>query len=213
MNCWDAKPNMGMPISNQAGALGHCIARQKAQRLIREAAQANKRNTSVGQPDLPVDDIVCAAVKTVESGIKSLDHQGNLRATIRYGSDKGSVRRGSHMYDVRTGPAKDLHYTDEIIEQELLSTGDGFTTHFTGNLSWLPVRSTTIRITDGPNTVVDDGNGHLVGNVNAGGTNTINPNTGAYDVTFSSAPASGARIVVDYEYNFNVLPGTVMCRC
>ena len=105
------------------------------------------------------------------------------------------------MYDVRTGPAKDLHYTDEIIEQELLSTGDGFTTHFTGNLSWLPVRSTTIRITDGPNTVVDDGNGHLVGNVNAGGTNTINPNTGAYDVTFSSAPASGARIVVDYEYN------------
>ena len=176
--------------------------------------QLAERGTSTTPQDSLGEHIVRYSLETRR--IANKESQYNFYVfyfDVLYGSDKGSVRRGSHMYDVRTGPAKDLHYTDEIIEQELLSTGDGLTTHFTGNLSWLPVRSTTIRITDGPNTVVDDGNGHLVGNVNAGGTNTINPNTGAYDVTFSSAPASGARIVVDYEYNFNVLPGTVMCRC
>lgn len=119
---------------------------------------------------------------------------------VLYGSDKGQVRRGTHMYDVRSGPAQDYHYTDEIVEQERLNTGDGATTTYTGNLAWTPVRAGTVRISDGTQNIVDNGNGALVGDIGAG-TNTIDYNTGAYNVTFAAATDTGDAIVVDYEYN------------
>lgn len=46
--------------------------------------------------------------------------------------------------------------------------------------------------------VTDDGLGNLVGDVDAAGANTINYETGAFDVTFSSAPLVGSSILANY---------------
>ena len=118
-----------------------------------------------------------------------------------YGSTKGTVNRGRRVFDARTGPASDYHYTDEVVEEEPLATGDGVTTNFVGNLSYTPVRPGTVDINDGTLHAVDDGNGNLVGDVNALGNNTINYATGAYDVTFSAAIDNGDAVVATYEYN------------
>jgi len=120
---------------------------------------------------------------------------------VLYGSSKGKIQRGSKMYDVRGGPATDYHYTDEVIEEEPVSTGDGATAQYDGNLAYRPIRPGTLVITDGTQRATDDGNGALVGDVNAGGNNTIDYSTGAYDVTFAANVGAGDSITATYEYN------------
>jgi len=116
-----------------------------------------------------------------------------------YGSNKGRITRGTRMFDARRGPTGDFHYTDERIEQENVGTGDGVTTACVGNLAYTPTRAGTTLFTDGTQQVTDDGNGNLVGNVNAAGVNTVNYATGGYNFTWAAAPVNGLALVVDYE--------------
>lgn len=116
-----------------------------------------------------------------------------------YGSTKGNIPAGSKAMDVRTGPSQHTHYSDEIIEEESIGTGNGVTTHFTGTLAYMPIRPGTVVITDGTNRINDDGNGNLVGNI--GAASTIAYQNGNFDVTFVAAPADGNAITVNYEYN------------
>lgn len=121
-----------------------------------------------------------------------------------YGSSKGTIAQGSHAYDVRTGPSLDQHYSDEIINQEPLGTGDGATTQFgagDGAFAWTPIRAGTVNITDGSQNIHDDMNGNLLGDINAAGVNTVNYASGIYDVTFAAAPANGDAVTVTYEYD------------
>lgn len=121
---------------------------------------------------------------------------------VVYGSTKGNVQRGTKMYDSQGGPQTDEeNYVTEKISSEALGTGTGLVAQFTGNLSYIPVRPSSIQITDGTQVVTDDGNGALVGDVNPGGTNTINYDTGAFDVTFAANPGAGDAIVGDYFYD------------
>jgi hypothetical protein len=80
------------------------------------------------------------------------------------------------------------------------SVGASGSTNYTGTLA-SPVairRSVKIYENGGGNLVVrDDGEGNLTGDVDAGGTNTINYTTGAYDVTFSGA--TSAAVEVEYH--------------
>ncbi len=80
---------------------------------------------------------------------------------------------------------------------EVIETGDASETHFTGTLAEGSAVAYSVTITSGLLEVTDDGSGNLIGDVDAGGTNTIDYDTGAYDVTFSSAPAIG-DITADY---------------
>ena len=85
-----------------------------------------------------------------------------------------------------------------------IATGDGSTKLFTGTLTYNFVRSgylalkmapTTgfgIQITDGTERFNDDGNGALIGSL--GGTGTVDYITGAYSVTFNTAPTNGIKI-------------------
>lgn len=123
-----------------------------------------------------------------------------------YGSSKGSISRGTKMYDSRRGPATDFHYTDEIIENEPVGTGDAVNANFQGNLAYIPVRPGTVVFTDDTLRVTDDGNGNMVGDVVASG--TINYATGAYNFTFNAAPAAGNAITASYEYNSEANAGT-----
>ena len=118
-----------------------------------------------------------------------------------YGTQKGNINRGDKVFDALTGPSTDTHYTDEVVSEEAIGTGDGATANYTGNLAHIPVRPGTVRITDGTQVVVDNGNGALVGDVNALGTNTINYATGAYDVTFTANVVNATAITASYEYN------------
>lgn len=127
---------------------------------------------------------------------------------VTYGSSKGNIARGQKMYDVRRGPSTNYHYTDEIIEEEPIGTGDGATANYAGNLAYTPVRAATLVITDGTQRATDDGAGNLVGDVDAEGTNTVSYADGAYDVTFTANVANGDSITSTYEYNSEANEGT-----
>jgi hypothetical protein len=89
------------------------------------------------------------------------------------------------------------------ITDELLGTGDDVEDQFTGTLANLTVEVSTISITftgtSVAKTITDDGAGNLIGDVNGGGTNTINYTTGAYDFTCSEPPDNATLVEIDYE--------------
>lgn len=81
---------------------------------------------------------------------------------------------------------------------EVIDTGNGSDTNFSGTLNDDLVAGRTILITDTVETFTDDGNGNLEGD--QGGSGTINYTTGAYDITFNSAPAGSQDIEATYDY-------------
>lgn len=90
-----------------------------------------------------------------------------------------------------------------------LGTGNGVLTNFAGTLPNTPVAEGSISISDGTQTVTDDGDGNLQGDVAASGTNTIDYTTGALDVTFANAPVGAAAITVTYRYVTDTQRGEV----
>lgn len=117
-----------------------------------------------------------------------------------YGTSKGSVVAGTDMFE---NPNE--FYTSEEIDIEDIGDGDGATVTYTGSLTYTPVKAGTLKLTCTSSAVtlevIDDGNGALIGDVNAGGNNTINYNTGAYDFRFSAAPDAGTDVEANYLYN------------
>lgn len=111
-----------------------------------------------------------------------------------YNATKGKVAAGQDLIE-----QPDYNYSAETIEEEALATGDAATVNFTGNFTWLPLRPGTLAITDGVQTITDDGNGNLIGDVGVG-TNTVNYATGAFDLDFTAAPGAGDPITANYEY-------------
>lgn len=100
---------------------------------------------------------------------------------------------------VRTGVPGDAALLPDV---EDVGTGDGSEANFTGSLGFTPVFPLSVAITAGIQTVTDDGNGNLVGDVDLGGVNTIDYLSGVYDVTFALAPLSGEAIEANYQYAF-----------
>lgn len=86
---------------------------------------------------------------------------------------------------------------EDIYYEESIGTGDGSTTAFSGTLTNSPVLSGQIEITDGNETFTDwDGDGTLTGS--AGGTGSITYSSGAWSVTFNTAPSNGTTIKAYY---------------
>ena len=71
---------------------------------------------------------------------------------------------------------------------ESLGTADGTIVNFTKTLTNIPVEMKSVTITAGTVTLTDDGFGAITG---TGGYGTIDYATGAVDVTFDTAPATG----------------------
>ncbi len=80
-----------------------------------------------------------------------------------------------------------------------IGTGNGSTTSFSGTLASIPICQTSVSVayTIGTTnyTATDNGNGTITGTDCSG---TINYETGAISLTFSTAPASGDAITVSY---------------
>lgn len=91
----------------------------------------------------------------------------------------------------------DIFYQDFPQQYSLdnLATGDGITTNFTGGLQSPPIIIGTAFFTDGFQVLQDQGNGTLTGD----GAGTINYITGAFNITFTVAPAATLTIYAKYQ--------------
>lgn len=86
-------------------------------------------------------------------------------------------------------------------QSQTLGTGNGVTTAFSATLAMTPVVPFHVRIVSGEEYIgIDNGAGVIVG-PKLSGTNTINYSTGAITVTFTSAPASGAAVVCEFNWD------------
>ncbi len=100
---------------------------------------------------------------------------------------------------VRTGDPGDAELSATAQD---VGTGDGTTVVFSGSLDTIPVAPNSVTITDGIQTVTDDGVGNLVGDVNPASPNTIDYATGDFSVTFAEAPAADAEITAQFQFIF-----------
>lgn len=126
-----------------------------------------------------------------------------------YGTNKGNVRKGDTIFSAtELAGYENRNYTSEIVEDEAAfsQAASGTEVTFTGNLSFIPVKPGSIEFTMGSASIKDDGAGHLTATGVSSG--TINYDTGAYSITFSSAPAEGDA-TVNYEYDMSFAPSTI----
>ncbi len=98
---------------------------------------------------------------------------------------------------------RDIFYQDwpQQYTQDQITSGDGVTTTFAGTTQASPIIAGTYFITDGTQVANDvpnspwNGSGTFSGN----GTGTINYVTGAFSVTFNTAPLAGTLIFDNYQ--------------
>jgi len=104
--------------------------------------------------------------------------------------------------------------------QLTIGNGDGTTKVFSGNFALedgMATVPTSIAVTDATQQVVDDGLGGFVGDVDVGGTNTVDYALGEFTVTLLSAPQVGrvvtaeakAQVFFDTEESIGNSDGTV----
>jgi hypothetical protein len=105
--------------------------------------------------------------------------------------------QGPGVASMTTPPGGSISFTLQPNQGVVIGTGNGSTTAFSGTLA-TPVLPGSVAI--GPAAVMgkDNGLGTISG---AGLSGTINYGTGAISVTFTTAPASGAQVLVDYDTN------------
>ena len=123
-----------------------------------------------------------------------------------YGDTKAGVTAGDAMIAAKTGQSTVTYDYTSDKDYYTFATGNGVLTNFTGNLRRAPVRPSTVSLetldtTDADLVVTDDGSGNLVGDVGVG-TNSIDYEDGAIDVTFSAAVKNLEPIVATFRYDW-----------
>ncbi len=144
-----------------------------------------------------------------------------LDSAIQSFFDSALVKPGddlsiSQLYDViQSVPGVYRAVIDSIvgtIRLPLELAGDGSTTQFQGQFvkpDGLDIVTGSVRFEE-PNqetpeqSVADDGNGNLVGDVAPGGVNTVDYESGIFDFEFTSAPATGVTIYAEASYVANL---------
>ncbi len=131
----------------------------------------------------------------------------------KYGTSKGTITAGQNMIE-----NFDSNYSSERVYHETVGTGNGSTAHYTGTLSWAPVKPydafgtagiefTTVvggvakRIYDGA------GSGTLTGDT--GAASTVTYSSGAFDITFSGNVDNAIPIYANYFYSMEAATTTV----
>lgn len=94
---------------------------------------------------------------------------------------------------------------------ENVGTGTGSTRRFKGTLTYPPLNpydvatgQKGVAFSDGTQTVIDDGDGGMIGDIDPTGVNHIDYDTGAFDFTFLLTPALGATIACTYRQLLDV---------
>ena len=113
----------------------------------------------------------------------------------------GKTKRGATAGNV-THESPSFRYSSEI-EQMVLGSGDDSTTVFTDTASVTPLRPFNLAIfVDNVPVGTDDGAGNIIGAGIADG--SVNYDSGAISVEFSTAPGSGKEVMVSYYYDSEV---------
>jgi hypothetical protein len=112
----------------------------------------------------------------------------------------GSTNRGATASGVIYETYNDGRYPSEFERQNVTASA---TTTFSGTLSQAPIRPYHAYVyLDNVQVGTDDGAGHFVGSaLNSSATNTINYNTGAFYLTFTSTLSSASDIEIEYAYD------------
>ncbi|MCX7726864.1 MAG: hypothetical protein N2053_08440, partial [Chitinispirillaceae bacterium] len=111
---------------------------------------------------------------------------------------KGEAGVGSELQrsDTSSTDLFSKKYASDIVSRELIGTGNGTITTFTKTLDYKPIIPSTVTVVAGTLVATDDGSGNIAGDF----TGTINYDTGAISVTFSSAPSNGTEVRATYRY-------------
>jgi len=130
---------------------------------------------------------------------------------VKAATTKGSVNAGDVLIGAKTGPSAATaarYYASDTVAGETIGTGNGSATTFSGTAARKPIIPGSIRIKytiggttySGHTAATDDGSGSISGEHVSG---TINYETGAYSLTFDTAPDNGTSIEFEV-YRFNV---------
>lgn len=125
-----------------------------------------------------------------------------------YGTNKGNVKKGDTIFSAtEMAGYENRNYTSETVEEEVCFKQEdaGTETKFEGNLEFVPVKPGTVAIDMDGVVIKDNGMGGLAG---TGVSGTIDYESGAYAVTFTSAPAAGDAFA-SYEYDLSYAPSTI----
>jgi len=126
-----------------------------------------------------------ASVQNIE------EERGNVYFKVIKRQDTGNT-----IIDPRTGAVLPSGLASNVVSDKVVATGDGSTTTFNVTLDSIPVRPETFEVKAGSAYGKDDGKGTILG---VGVWGTIDYSTGAVELNFASAPASGEEIKVGYQ--------------
>ena len=144
------------------------------------------------------------------------DGQGNLLNSVQEIVGSVDYDSGLCTFSFSRAPGADVaivasyRYIFDYQRYGSIGSGNGIKKHFGGVLPFAPVvrqycvggvKIKGIAFTDGIQTVTDDGNGNLIGDVEtaSGTVNRIDYDSGAYEFTFASAVPSGADVNFAYR--------------
>ena len=125
------------------------------------------------------------------------------------GQTKGSLAKGTRIYDAVTGYAGGKNYSDEKITDEALGVATAGTAQVFA-LSYKPIRRTTILLSidaAGANLYArDTGNGALekISGTNTIAASTVNYETGAITITLGAGAGGTEVTTVTYEYDSEI---------
>lgn len=132
---------------------------------------------------------------------------------LKYSTDKGSISSGQNLIE-----SFSEHYSDELVDKEVIGTGNASATNFSSTLDFTPIKTSTAECSDplllgtglkdggavqifvGTTGVsgIDDGEGNITG---TGVTGTVDYSTGAISVDLAAAPALGVQVYAKYIYD------------
>lgn len=150
-----------------------------------------------------------SGVHTLTKVTRATDFHFNF-AKINRGYMFGVNRKGKYQNSVDTTGLY-LSTPDQIANNSTViaftvGSGDGTTKTFTGTISLTALNTAySINITDNNELFTDNKNGILLGSL--GGTGTINYITGAYSVTFNTAPLAAQPITGTYYQENSTVNG------
>lgn len=113
-----------------------------------------------------------------------------------YGSNKGQTKAGSTFASALALGQSDPNYAKKVVENEMIADANNTATTVKGQLNWTPVAKGSITINAGTVVATDDGQGNITGTGITSG--TIDYATGAYEITFATAPTNA---LASYAYD------------
>lgn len=124
-----------------------------------------------------------------------------------YGNDKGTIGKGDIMNSPFTGSTGNTHFSDEVVEGEVIGVGTGIETAFTASLGYVPVKpkTATILVEGTPVAEFASASGSVETLSGTGVTAcTVNIATGAVSITFSAGVTLNDVITINYRYDMDL---------